>query len=40
MWCPENVADVVGWLASEKARWHPSGVVAANRGVEYAGGSS
>ncbi|KAF2265791.1 NAD(P)-binding protein [Lojkania enalia] len=35
----EDVADVVGWLASEKARWVTGSVVSANGGAEYVGGS-
>ncbi|CAO2654764.1 Nn.00g114970.m01.CDS01 [Neocucurbitaria sp. VM-36] len=37
---PEDVADVVGWLVSEKARWQTASVVAANGGAEFVGGSS
>ncbi|KAF2473922.1 NAD(P)-binding protein [Lindgomyces ingoldianus] len=37
---PEDVADVVGWLCSEKSRWVTGSVVAANGGAEYVGGSS
>ncbi|ORY16734.1 hypothetical protein BCR34DRAFT_556525 [Clohesyomyces aquaticus] len=36
---PEDVADVVGWLCSEKSRWQSGSVVAANGGAEYVGGS-
>ncbi|KAF1955893.1 NAD(P)-binding protein [Byssothecium circinans] len=36
----EDVADIVGWLVSEKARWQTGSVVAANGGAEYVGGSS
>jgi 3-oxoacyl-[acyl-carrier protein] reductase len=36
----EDVADVVGWLVSEKARWQTGSVVAANGGAEWVGGSS
>lgn len=36
----EDVADVVGWLVSDKARWQTGSVVAANGGAEYVGGSS
>lgn len=36
----EDVADVVGWLCSEKSRWVTGSVVAANGGAEYIGGSS
>jgi NAD(P)-dependent dehydrogenase (short-subunit alcohol dehydrogenase family) len=36
----EDVADVVGWLVSEKARWQTGSVVAANGGAEWIGGSS
>ncbi|KAF2682111.1 NAD(P)-binding protein [Lentithecium fluviatile CBS 122367] len=36
----EDVADVVGWLVSEKARWVSGSVVAANGGAEWVGGSS
>lgn len=36
----EDVADVVGWLVSEKARWVSGSVVAANGGAEWIGGSS
>jgi 3-oxoacyl-[acyl-carrier protein] reductase len=36
----EDVADVVGWLVSEKARWVTGSVVAANGGAEWVGGSS
>jgi NAD(P)-dependent dehydrogenase (short-subunit alcohol dehydrogenase family) len=36
----EDVADVVGWLVSEKSRWVTGSVVAANGGAEYVGGSS
>ncbi|KAH7398275.1 hypothetical protein BKA66DRAFT_407887 [Pyrenochaeta sp. MPI-SDFR-AT-0127] len=37
---PEDIADVVGWLVSEKARWQTGSVVAANGGAEWVGGSS
>jgi NAD(P)-dependent dehydrogenase (short-subunit alcohol dehydrogenase family) len=37
---PEDVAEVVGWLVSEKSRWVTGSVVAANGGAEYVGGSS
>lgn len=37
---PEDVAAVVGWLVSEKARWQTGSVVAANGGAEYVGGNS
>ncbi|KAH7068974.1 hypothetical protein BKA63DRAFT_98660 [Paraphoma chrysanthemicola] len=40
MGCAEDVADVVGWLVSEKARWQTGSVVAANGGAEWVGGSS
>ena len=40
MGLPEDVADVVGWLVSEKARWQTGSVVAANGGAEWVGGSS
>ncbi|KAH7116057.1 hypothetical protein B0J11DRAFT_116317 [Dendryphion nanum] len=36
---PEDVADVVGWLVSEKSRWQTGSVVSANGGSEYIGGS-
>ncbi|KAF2873399.1 hypothetical protein BDV95DRAFT_627332 [Massariosphaeria phaeospora] len=36
----EDVADVVGWLASEKSRFQTASVVAANGGAEYVGGSA
>jgi 3-oxoacyl-[acyl-carrier protein] reductase len=36
----EDVADIVGWLVSEKARWQTGSVVAANGGAEWIGGSS
>ncbi|KAH8714075.1 hypothetical protein GQ44DRAFT_625248 [Phaeosphaeriaceae sp. PMI808] len=36
----EDVADVVGLLVSEKARWQTGSVVAANGGAEWVGGSS
>jgi len=36
----EDVADVIGWLVSEKARWQTGSVVAANGGAEFVGGSS
>lgn len=36
----EDVADVVGWLVSEKSRWQTGSVVAANGGAEFVGGSS
>ena len=36
----EDVADVVGWLVSDKARWVTGSVVAANGGAEWVGGSS
>jgi 3-oxoacyl-[acyl-carrier protein] reductase len=36
----EDVADVVGFLVSEKARWVTGSVVAANGGAEWVGGSS
>jgi 3-oxoacyl-[acyl-carrier protein] reductase len=36
----EDVAEVVGWLVSEKARWVTGSVVAANGGAEFVGGSS
>lgn len=36
----EDVADIVGWLVSEKSRWQTGSVVAANGGAEYVGGSS
>jgi NAD(P)-dependent dehydrogenase (short-subunit alcohol dehydrogenase family) len=36
----EDVADVVGWFVSEKARWVTGSVVAANRGAEWVWGSS
>lgn len=36
----EDIADVVGLLVSEKARWQTGSVVAANGGAEYVGGSS
>ncbi|KAH4891127.1 hypothetical protein HBH74_229910 [Parastagonospora nodorum] len=36
----EDVADVVGFLVSEKARWVTGSVVAANGGAEWIGGSS
>jgi 3-oxoacyl-[acyl-carrier protein] reductase len=36
----EDVADVVGWLVSEKSRWVTGSVVAANGGAEWVGGSS
>ncbi len=35
----EDVADIVGWLVSEKARWQTGSVVAANGGAEWIGGS-
>lgn len=34
---PEDVADIVGWLVSEKSRWQTASVVAANGGSEYLG---
>ncbi|QRC97570.1 hypothetical protein JI435_086590 [Parastagonospora nodorum SN15] len=34
----EDVADVVGFLVSEKARWVTGSVVAANGGAEWIGG--
>lgn len=37
---PEDVADVVGWLVSEKSRWQTGSVVAANGGAELVGGPS
>ncbi|KAF1839450.1 NAD(P)-binding protein [Decorospora gaudefroyi] len=36
----EDVADVVGWLVSEKSRWVTGSVVSANGGAEWIGGSS
>ncbi len=36
----EDVADVVGFLVSEKSRWVSGSVVAANGGAEWVGGSS
>ncbi|KAL1798593.1 hypothetical protein ACET3X_002630 [Alternaria dauci] len=36
----EDIADVVGFLASEKSRWVSGSVVAANGGAEWVGGSS
>jgi 3-oxoacyl-[acyl-carrier protein] reductase len=33
----EDVADVVGWLVSEKARWVSGSVVAANGGAAKIG---
>jgi 3-oxoacyl-[acyl-carrier protein] reductase len=36
----EDVADVVGWLVSEKSRWVTGSVVSANGGAEWVGGSS
>ena len=33
----EDVADVVGWLVSEKARWQTGSIVAANGGAEFVG---
>jgi 3-oxoacyl-[acyl-carrier protein] reductase len=36
----EDVADVVGWLVSEKSRFVTGSVVAANGGAEWVGGSS
>ena len=36
----EDVADVVGFLVSEKSRWVTGSVVAANGGAEWVGGSS
>jgi 3-oxoacyl-[acyl-carrier protein] reductase len=36
----EDVADVVGWLVSEKSRWVTGSMVAANGGAEWVGGSS
>jgi 3-oxoacyl-[acyl-carrier protein] reductase len=36
----EDVADVVGWLVSEKSRWQTGSVVAANGGAEWVGGSA
>jgi 3-oxoacyl-[acyl-carrier protein] reductase len=33
----EDVADVVGWLVSEKARWVSGSVVAANGGAARVG---
>lgn len=35
----EDVADIVGWLVSEKARWQSGSVVAANGGAEWIGGT-
>lgn len=35
----EDVADVVGLLVSEKARWQSGSVVAANGGAEWVGGT-
>lgn len=35
----EDVADVVGWLVSEKARWQTGSVVAANGGAQWIGGT-
>ncbi|KAF2121455.1 hypothetical protein BDV96DRAFT_484445 [Lophiotrema nucula] len=35
----EDVADVVGWLVSEKSRWMTGAVVGANGGAEFIGGS-
>ncbi|OAL03947.1 NAD(P)-binding protein [Phaeosphaeriaceae sp. SRC1lsM3a] len=35
----EDVADVVGLLVSEKARWQTGSVVAANGGAEWVGGT-
>ncbi|KAG9194553.1 hypothetical protein G6011_04588 [Alternaria panax] len=35
----EDVADVVGFLVSEKSRWVSGSVVAANGGAEWVGGS-
>jgi 3-oxoacyl-[acyl-carrier protein] reductase len=37
---PEEVADVVGWLVSEKSRWVTGSVVAANGGAEWVGGNA
>ncbi|KAF1994803.1 NAD(P)-binding protein [Amniculicola lignicola CBS 123094] len=37
---PEDVAEVVGWLCSERSRWVTGSVVAANGGAEWVGGSS
>ncbi|KAF2019960.1 NAD(P)-binding protein [Aaosphaeria arxii CBS 175.79] len=37
---PEDVADVVGWLVSEKSRWQTGSVVAANGGSVFVGGSN
>ncbi|PVI04638.1 NAD(P)-binding protein [Periconia macrospinosa] len=34
---PEDIADIVGWLVSEKSRWQSGSVVAANGGAEYLG---
>ena len=36
----EDVADVVGFLVSEKSRWVTGSVIAANGGAEWVGGSS
>jgi 3-oxoacyl-[acyl-carrier protein] reductase len=36
----EDVADVVGWLVSEKSRWVTGSVVAANGGAQWVGGTS
>lgn len=35
----EDVADIVGFLVSEKSRWQTGSVVSANGGAEYIGGS-
>lgn len=35
----EDIADVVGWLVSEKARWQTGSVVAANGGAMWIGGT-
>ena len=40
MGCAEDVADVVGFLVSDKARWVTGSVVGANGGGEWVGGSS
>ncbi|CAI6332526.1 unnamed protein product [Periconia digitata] len=34
---PEDVADIVGFLVGEKARWQSGSVVAANGGAEFLG---
>jgi hypothetical protein len=36
----EDVAVVVGWLVSEKARWQAGSVVAANSGAQWIGETS